>query len=56
MVAPNMSDLFFLDIVAIFPGNALQTNAVNNSVTFQETWNSIITFLSDISELPSIYP
>jgi len=29
-----------------FPGNAWQTNAVNNSVTFQETRNSTITLFS----------
>jgi len=34
MVAPNMPNPFFVDIVGIFPGNAWQTNAVNNSVTF----------------------
>ena len=45
MVAPNMSDPFFADIVVVFPGNAWQTNAMNNSVTFQETGNSTITFL-----------
>jgi len=32
-----MPDPFFADIVAVFPGNAWQTNAVNNSVTFQGT-------------------
>jgi len=37
MVAPNMSNPFFADIVTIFPGNAWQTIAVNNSVTFQGT-------------------
>ena len=46
MAAPNMPDPFFVNIVAVFPGNALQTNAVNNSVTFQGTRNSTITFLS----------
>jgi len=46
MVALNMSDSFFADIMAIFPGNAWQTNVVNNSVTFQGTKNSTITFLS----------
>jgi len=46
MAAPNMHDPFFADIVAVFPGNAWQTNAVNNSVTFQGTRNFIITFLS----------
>ena len=46
MVAPNMLDPFFADIVAVFLGNAWQTNAVNNSVTFQGTRNSTITFLS----------
>jgi len=46
MVAPNMPDSLFADIVAVFPGNAWQTNAVNNSVTFQGTRNSTITFLS----------
>jgi len=45
MVAPNMLDPFFADIVAVFPGNAWQTNAVNNFVTFQGTGNSTITFL-----------
>ena len=28
-----MPDPFFADIVAVFPGNAWQTNVVNNSVT-----------------------
>jgi len=37
MDALNMPDPFFADIVAVFPGNAWQTNAVNNSVTFQGT-------------------
>ena len=46
MVAPNMPDSLFADIVAVFPGNAWQTNAVNNSVTFQGTRNSTNTFLS----------
>ena len=46
MNAPNMSDPFFADIVAVFPGNAWQTNAVNNSITFQGTRNFTITFLS----------
>jgi len=46
MVAAKMSDPFFVDIVAVFPGNAWQTNAVNNSVTFQRTRNSTITFLN----------
>jgi len=46
MAAPNMPDPFFVDIVAVFSGNAWQTNAVNNSVTFQGTRNSTITFLS----------
>ena len=46
MVAPNMPDPFFVDIVAVFPRNAWQTNAVNNFVTFQGTRNSTITFLS----------
>jgi len=46
MVAPNMSDPFFADIVIVFLGNAWQTNAVNNSVTFQGTENSTIIFLS----------
>jgi len=46
MVAPNLSDLFFVDIVTVFLGNAWQTNAVNNFVTFQGTRNSTITFLS----------
>jgi len=35
MAAPNMPDPFLVDIVVVFPGNAWQTNAVNNSVTFQ---------------------
>jgi len=30
MAAPNMPDPFFVDIVVVFPGNAWQTNAVNN--------------------------
>jgi len=46
MYAPNMHDPFFIGIVAVSPRNAWQTNAVNNSVTFQETGNSTITFLS----------
>jgi len=46
MAALNMPDPFFADIVSVFPGNAWQTNAVNNSVTFQGTRNSTITFLS----------
>jgi len=46
MVAPNMPDPFFADIVVVFPGNAWQTNAMNNSVTFQGIGNSTITFLS----------
>jgi len=46
MAAPNMPDPFFDDIVVVFPRNAWQTNAVNNYVTFQETRNSTITFLS----------
>jgi len=46
MTASNMHDLFFADIVAVFPGNAWQTNVVNNFVTFQGTGNSTITFLS----------
>jgi len=46
MTAPNMPDPFFADIVAVFPGNAWQPNVVNNSVTFQGTGNSTITFLS----------
>jgi len=46
MTAPNMLDPFFTDIVVVFQGNAWQTNAVNNYVTFQGTWNSTITFLS----------
>jgi len=46
MVAPNMHDPFFVDIVVVFPGNAWQTNGVNNYVTFQGNRNSTITFLS----------
>jgi len=46
MVAPNMHDPFFVDIVVVFPRNAWQTNAVNNYVTFQGNRNSTITFLS----------
>jgi len=46
MAAPNMLDPFFDNIVTVFPGNAWQTNAVNNSVTFHGTRNSTITFLS----------
>jgi len=45
MASPNMHNPFFVDIVAVFPGNAWQTNAVNNSITFQGTGNSTITFL-----------
>jgi len=46
MTAPNMPDPFFVDIVVVFPGNAWQTNAVNNSITFQGTINSTIIFLN----------
>jgi len=46
MAALNMSDPFLADIVAVFLGNAWQTNAVNNSITFQGTGNSTITFLN----------
>jgi len=46
MVAPNMLDPFFADIVAVLLGNAWKTNAVNNYVTFQGTENSTITFFS----------
>jgi len=46
MAASNMLDPFFADIVAVFLGNAWQTNVVNNSVTFQGTENSTITFFS----------
>jgi len=46
MAAPNMSDPFFVDIVAVFLGNAWQINVVNNSVIYQGTENSTITFLS----------
>jgi len=46
MTALNMSDPFFVDIVAVFPGNAWQANVVNNSMTFQGTGNSTITFMS----------
>jgi len=46
MVVPNMPDPFFADIVVVFPRNARQTNAVNNSMTFQGTRNSTITFLN----------
>jgi len=49
MTTPNMPDPFFVDIVAIFPGNAWQTNAVNSYVTFQGTGNSTITFLSALN-------
>jgi len=65
MAALNMPDPFLANIVAIFLGNAWQTNAVNNSVTFQGTENSIITFLNapnapiilkDILESLFIYP
>jgi len=41
-----MPDPFFADIVTVFPGNAWQTNVVNNYVTFREMGNSTITFLS----------
>jgi len=37
MAAPNTPDPLFADIVVVFPENAWQTNAVNNSVTFQGT-------------------
>jgi len=40
-----MPDPFFADIMAVFLGNAWQTNAVNNYVTFKGTRNSTITFL-----------
>jgi len=46
MTTPNMFDPFLADVVVVFPGNAWQTNAVNNSVMFQETRNSTITFLN----------
>jgi len=46
MATPNMPDPFFDDIVAVFTGNAWQTNMVNNSITFQETRNSTIIFLN----------
>jgi len=46
MVVTNMPDPFISDIVAEFSSNAWQTNVVNNSVTFQGTGNSTITFLS----------
>jgi len=46
MAAPNMLHPFFINIMAVFPGKAWQTNAVNNFVTFQGTRNSTITFLS----------
>jgi len=46
MTASNMSDPFLADIAVVFPGNAWQTNAVHNSVTFQGTRNSTITFLN----------
>ena len=46
MAAPNMPDPFIADIVAVFSGNTWHTNVVNNSVTFQGTGNSTITFLS----------
>jgi len=49
MVAPNMPDPFFADIVVVFPGNAWQTNVVNNFVTFKGTRNSTITFLSALN-------
>jgi len=52
MIAPNMPDPLFVDIVAVFLWNAWQTNAVNNSVTFQGTWNSSITFLNAPNALP----
>jgi len=46
MTAPNMPDPFFADIVAVFSGNAWETNAVNNSVNLQGSGNSTITFLN----------
>ena len=46
MAALNTPDPFFADIVDVFPGNAWQTNAINNFVTFQGMRNSTITFLS----------
>jgi len=41
-----MLNPFFADIMTVFLANAWQTNAVNNIVTFEETGNSTITFLS----------
>jgi len=49
MAAPNMPDPFFVDIVAVSPGNAWQTNIVNNYMTFQGNENSTITFLSTLN-------
>ena len=46
MAAPYMLNPFFADIMTVFLANAWQTNAVNNIVTFEETGNSTITFLS----------
>jgi len=51
MTAPNMPDPFFADIVAVFPRNAWQTKAVNDSVTFQGTGNFTINFLSALNAL-----
>ena len=44
MIAPNMSDPSFADIVAIFRGNAWHINVVNNSVTFQERETLLLLF------------
>jgi len=36
MVVPNMSNLFFADIVAVFLGNAQQTSAVIIRYSFKK--------------------
>jgi len=46
MAAPNMFNPFLADIVAVFSGNAWQTNPIDNSVTLQGIGNSTITFLN----------
>jgi len=65
MAAPNMPDPFFADLVAVFPGNAWQTNAVNNFVPFRERETLLLLFSmlqtrrlssKDKLKLPSIYP
>jgi len=46
MAASNMLDPFLANIVVVFSGNTWQTNAVNNSITFQGTKNSTFKFIN----------